>query len=128
MTQRTVRGLVCLAVLGLLATASRAQEPEETGVSTEDVELTGRVVDSEGHPLAGAEIWRPEEGSGKLLAAVSGPDGSFTYPFEGSFPLSACPPGWLPAESDDTSDIRLRPATRIAGRVVDAGDKPVEGV
>src|SRR5215210_7638681 len=132
MTQRTVRCLVCLAVLGLLAPASRAQE--ETGVSTEDMELTGRVVDSEGRPLAGVEIWRPAEGPGNVLAAVSGPDGSFTYPFDGVFPLSACPPGWLPDESPAKGEepegfqIRLRPATRIAGRVVDASGEPVEGV
>ncbi|MFL6200616.1 MAG: carboxypeptidase regulatory-like domain-containing protein, partial [Thermoanaerobaculia bacterium] len=133
MTQRTVRGLVCLAVLVFLAPASRAQE-EETGVSTEDVELTGRVVDSEGHPLAGVEIWRPTEGHDDVLAAVSGPDGSFTYPFDGMFPLSACPPGWLPDESPAKGEepegfqIRLRPATRIAGRVADASGEPVEGV
>jgi protocatechuate 3,4-dioxygenase beta subunit len=133
MTQRTVRGLVCLAVLGLLAPASRAQE-EESGVSTEDMELTGRVVDSEGHPLAGVEIWRPAEGPDDVLAAVSGPDGSFAVPFDGFFPLSACPPGWLPDESPVKGEepkgfqIRLRPATRIAGRVVDASGEPVEGV
>ncbi|HEX6862427.1 MAG TPA: carboxypeptidase-like regulatory domain-containing protein, partial [Thermoanaerobaculia bacterium] len=133
MTQRTVRGLVCLAVLVLLAPAARAQE-EETGVSTEDMELTGRVVDSEGQPLAGVEIWRPAEGPDDALAAVSGPDGSFTVPFDGFFPLSACPPGWLPDESPVKGEepegfqIRLRPATRIAGRVVDAGGEPVEGV
>ncbi|HEX5715930.1 MAG TPA: carboxypeptidase-like regulatory domain-containing protein [Thermoanaerobaculia bacterium] len=130
MTQRTVRGLVCLAMLVLLAPASRAQE--ETG--TEDIELTGRVVDSEGHPLAGVEIWRPTEGSDDVVAAVSGPDGSFTYPFDGVFPLGACPPGWLPDESPAKGEepmgfqIRLRPATRIAGRVVDASGEPVEGV
>jgi protocatechuate 3,4-dioxygenase beta subunit len=135
MTQRTVRGLVCFAMLSLLAPASRAQEAqeEETGVSTEDVELTGRVVDSEGQPLAGVEIWRPAGGFDKVLAAVSGPDGSFTYPFDGMFPLSACPPGWLPDESPAKGEepkefqMRLRPATRIAGRVVDARGEPVEG-
>ncbi|HVG06639.1 MAG TPA: carboxypeptidase-like regulatory domain-containing protein, partial [Thermoanaerobaculia bacterium] len=135
MTQRTVRGLVCLAMLCLLAPASRAQEQvqEETSVSTEDMEMTGHVVDSEGHPLAGVEVWRPTEGSGKILAAVSGPDGSFTYSFDGYFPLSACPPGWLPDESPVKGEepkgeqIRLRPATRVAGRVVDARGEPVEG-
>lgn len=132
MTQRTVRSLVCLAVLVFLAPASRAQE--ETGVSTEDMEMTGRVVDSEGRPLAGVEIWRPTEGPDDVLAAVSGPDGSFTVPFDGMFPLSACPPGWLPDESPAKGEvpegfrIRLRPATRIAGRVVDARGEPVEGV
>jgi protocatechuate 3,4-dioxygenase beta subunit len=136
MTQKTVRGLVCLAVLVFLAPASRAQE--ETGLSTEDMALTGRVVDSEGHPLAGVEIWRPKEGPDlcppNVLAAVSGPDGSFTVPFDGLFPLSACPPGWLPDESPAKEEepegfqIRLRPATRIAGRVVDARGEPVEGV
>ncbi len=136
MTRKTVCGLVCLAMLGLLAPASRAQDAleEETGASTEDVELTGRVVDSEGQPLAGVEIWRPTEGSGKTLAAVSGSDGSFSYPFDGLFPLSACPPGWLPDESPVKGEkpegfqMRLRPATRIAGRVVDASGEPVEGV
>src|SRR5687767_7028286 len=132
MIQRAVRGLVCLAVLGLLAPASHAQE-EETSASTEDVELTGRVVDSEGKPLAGVEIWRPAGGFDKVLAAVSGPDGSFTYSFDGMFPLSACPPGWLPDESPVKGEepkgeqIRLRPATRIAGSVVDARGEPVEG-
>ena len=130
MTRKTVCGLVCLAMLVLLAPASRAQE-EETG--TEDVEMTGRVVDSEGHPLAGVEIWRPTEGSDDVVAAVSGSDGSFTVPFDGVFPLGACPPGWLPDESPAKGEkpegfqIRLRPATRIAGRVVDAGGEPVEG-
>lgn len=141
MTHRThgsVRSLVCLAVLFLLAVslarASRAQDvQEETAVETDDVELTGRVVDSEGQPLAGVEIWRPAEGSGKVLAAVSGPDGSFRYPFRGMFPLSACPPGWLPDSSPAKGEeptgyqMRLRPATRIAGRVMDARGEPVEG-
>jgi protocatechuate 3,4-dioxygenase beta subunit/nitrogen fixation protein FixH len=132
MTQRTVRGLVCLAVLVFLTPASRAQE--ETGLSTGDMKLTGHVVDSEGHPLEEVEIWRPTEGPDNVLAAVSGPDGSFTVPFDGLFPLSACPPGWLPDESPAKGEesegfqIRLRPATRIAGRVVDAQGEPVEGV
>jgi protocatechuate 3,4-dioxygenase beta subunit len=134
MTQRTVRGLVCLAVLSLLApAASRAQEEQEEAVSSEDLEITGRVVDSEGHPLAGVEVWRSTEGGDDVVAAVSGPDGSFTAPFNGM--LGACPPGWLPDESPRPEgeepagfEIRLRPATRISGRVVDARGVPAEGV
>ncbi|MFL6293604.1 MAG: carboxypeptidase regulatory-like domain-containing protein [Thermoanaerobaculia bacterium] len=126
MPTRTVRGFICLAaVIFLSAETSRAQEED----------LTGRVVDGEGRPLAGVEIWRPMESSAPAVAAVSGPDGLFTVPAAGIYPLSACPPGWLPDESPSPAprepgvfEIRLRPAARIAGRVVDGQGEPVEGV
>lgn len=134
MPTRTVRGFICLAALVFLSSdISRAQEEE--GVSLEELELTGRVVDAEGRPVAGVEIWRPTEGAEDHVAAVSGPDGLFTIPAGGVYPLGACPPGWLPDESPSQGsnepgvfEIRLRPATRIAGRVVDAQGEPVAGV
>jgi len=137
MPTRTVRGFICLAALALLSSGtSRAQEEaQEEETSWEEQEMTGRVVDAEGRPLAGVEIWRPTEGAEDAVAAVSGPDGLFTVLAAGIFPLSACPPGWLPDESPSPAprepgvfEIRLRPAARIAGRVVDGQGEPVEGV
>lgn len=127
MPTRTRRWLVFAAALAFLSPGiSRAQE---------DQALTGRVVDTEGSPVPGVEIWRPTEGSESLVAAVSGPDGLFEIPADGFFPLSACPPGWLPDNSPsqrssdpEVFEIRLRPATRIAGRVVDGQGEPVAGV
>lgn len=134
MTAKTRHSLVCLAALAFLSSAT-ARAEEETGVPWEEQELTGRVVDVEGRPIAGVEIWRPTDSAERRPAAVSGPDGLFVVPAGGMYPLSACPPGWLPDESPSRAprdpavfEIRLRPAARIAGRVVDGQGEPVEGV
>ena len=107
------------------------------------VVLAGRVVDPEGQPLAGAEIWVVPRAPRDWIsyykegpAAVSGPDGQFTLtdlPREGGIGLDVCRKGFL-AESrtirePDLEPLRivLDPAVRIAGRVIDPTGAPVAG-
>jgi protocatechuate 3,4-dioxygenase beta subunit len=102
--------------------------------------VTGRVVDSEGRPIPGVRIWTrqtEEEESRKAEprpVAITGPDGTFTAQgvLSSSWPLvAACPPGWVYAEEialAGSAELRLHPATRIAGRVIDRKGKPVAGV
>lgn len=85
------------------------------------------------------EIWLPptlHEKMGRTErrpAAVSGPDGLFRAQWSGET-YTACPAGWLPEEhrpsfgfSGKPVEIRLRPATRLSGRVVDVDGEPVAG-
>ncbi|HEX3130052.1 MAG TPA: carboxypeptidase-like regulatory domain-containing protein [Thermoanaerobaculia bacterium] len=102
--------------------------------------ITGRVVDDEGTPLAGVEVWlrtvqgRPVNPS---PAVVSGPDGTFSIPgsglSSGSY-LAACPAGrieavhFLQGDIQKPVELRLRRATRISGRVLDPQGRPAPGV
>ncbi|MEA2564266.1 MAG: hypothetical protein QOH06_5770 [Acidobacteriota bacterium] len=134
------RCLACLAVPVFLAVGiARAQQ--DTSVPAGGQTVTGRVVDAQGRPLSGVEVWRPhtlQEKIGRAQrrpAAVSGPDGRFTVsnlrPQEA---LTACPAEWLPAEvrpeaaADKPLEIRLQPAARLVGRVVDGRGEPVPGL
>ncbi len=135
------RRCLTFLVLPLFLSAGIALAQKDGSVSRKGHTVTGRVVDSEGRPLSGVEIWRPyteQERLGRAErrpAAVSGPDGLFTVtdlrPTES---LTACPLGWQFTEipSSDTYkkpvEFRLQPAARMAGRVVDARGEPVPGV
>lgn len=94
--------------------------------------VTGRVVDPDGKPVAGAEIWQDGD-----PVAVTGPDGSFRArgldPVSGE--LEVCGAGWI---DDDVFEyraglpreplvLRVRPAGRLTGRVIDENGAPVAG-
>jgi hypothetical protein len=135
-----VKALTFMA-LSLFLAAGIVRAQEDTSVPAGGRTVSGRVVDAQGRPLPGVEIWRPHTLQEKLgraerrPAAVSGPDGLFTVadlrPRE---ELTACPDGWVPAEvqPEDTAgkpfEIRLQPSARMAGRVVDGRGEPVPGV
>ena len=139
MTAKARFFLVCMAVPVLLA-AEICQAQKDTGVSAGGQTVTGRVLDDQGRPMPGVEVWRPhtrEErlGAERRPAAVSGPDGRFTTSNpQAREQLTACPAGWLPAEvptggaPDQPREIRLSPAARLAGRVVDRNGQPVPGI
>jgi hypothetical protein len=140
MPLKTRRCLVFLAVQVFLATGIGLAQ-EDAGVPTGGRTVTGRVVDAEGRPMPGVEVWRPhtlQEKMGRAVrrpAAVSGPDGRFTVSnLRLQEALTACPAEWLPAEArlEDTSgkplEIRLQPAARLVGRVVDGRGDPVPGL
>lgn len=123
----------------LLLVAGSVRAQEDRSVSASGHTWTGRVVDAEGKPLPDVEIWLPptlHEKMGRTErrpAAVSGPDGLFRAQWSGET-YTACPAGWLPAEhrpsfgfSGKPVEIRLRPATRLSGRVVDVDGEPVAG-
>lgn len=139
MPAKARRCLACLA-FPVLLTAGMARAQEDRNVSVQGQTWTGRIVDAEGKPLPGVEIWQPRTSEERLgrteprPVAVSGPDGLFTLPTcRGT--VTACPAGWVPAEhhlssspSGEPVEIRLRPAARMAGRVVDEQGKPVPGL
>jgi protocatechuate 3,4-dioxygenase beta subunit len=129
------RWIAIAALLAVAATAARAGQSEA-------LPLTGRVVDRDGKPIPGVRIWRfraPEEGLAfqPPPVAITRSDGTFslsrTAPF---FSLGACPPGWLYEGKQllgfppflPVFELRLRPATRVSGRVIDSSGAPVAGV
>ena len=135
---------LCIVLLSLLlfspTTAASAALPESPAPMTPKPPLiTGRVVDDEGKPLAGVEVWlRTNRGrqENPPPAVVSGPDGTFSLLgldlSSGSY-LAACPTGriqavhFLLADVERPIELRLRRATRISGRVLDPEGSPVPG-
>jgi protocatechuate 3,4-dioxygenase beta subunit len=105
--------------------------------------LAGRVVDSYGQSVAGAEIRAVSQASRDGIAdgkvrptAVSGPHGYFTLvdlPREGRIGLDVCCEGFLtgswtlPEPSLEPLHLVLEPAVRIAGRVSDPTGALVAG-
>jgi hypothetical protein len=105
--------------------------------------VAGRVVDSKGHPLAGAQVWALSEKDDHLPeyswhaaadgpAAVTRPDGRYEiHGFEPGL-LKVCREGFSPheasAESSRPSRVVLLPSplpSRITGRVVDDRGLPI---
>lgn len=128
-------------LLILLAFPAGAIPPPAGDVVT----LRGRVVSPEGRPLAGATVWLlPDENAGAeeaavpaKPAAVSGPGGRFALtglPAHGRLAVQICRDGYEPAglwmKAPPRHRVRavLRPASHIAGRVVDGQGRPVQGV
>ena len=131
-TSLTMAGLFALAILGR-ADETPAGVPAETGA------VTGLVVDLQGRPVAGAEVW------GLSYQEKAGPtrsdaDGRFRLPaLKADKPVTiwADAPGMArerrddvhiyPGKDRDIGRLTLLPGTRIRGRVVDAQGKPVAG-
>jgi protocatechuate 3,4-dioxygenase beta subunit len=100
--------------------------------------LAGRVVDSEGNPVAGAKV--AAHGAGGLgLACFTAPDGRFRLEglddsrhsllVETGFHLETRLPGFtIPkGETVDAGDIALEPGRQLSGRVVDREGRPLAG-
>ena len=134
--------LICLSALLGASSLTAAAGDEQQGISW-DADLprtvTGRVVDSEGRPIPGVRIWAQQteeeerRGAEPRPVAITGPDGTFSAQgVRSSWPLvAACPPGWVYAEKmafGGSAELRLHPATRISGQVVDKKGEPVAGV
>src|SRR5688500_15356743 len=99
MPAKARRCLAFMAVPVFLATGIGFAQ-EDTSVPAGGRTVTGRVMDAEGRPLAGVEIWGPHTLPDKLgraerrPVAVSGPDGLFTVSSRLPLvPLMACPSG-----------------------------------
>lgn len=137
-----------LLLVLLVPTAAVARAAEDAGVPAPGQDgarrtLVGQVLDSAGHGLSGVEIWGRLTLEVRLRLAEPRPiavtdrNGAFTiqdpHPFE---TLTVCPPGYLsrtvghdgPFPPGEAIELRLEPAGRITGRLVDARGEPVPGL
>ena len=134
-------GFTVLTVEGIVTPRDGGRMALGTFRLPNDQVVAGRVVDSKGHPLAGARVWAlsqdneqwdrfPPPGGGP--AAVTGPDGRFElHRFEPGI-LEVCRRGLSPVhltpESSTLNRIVLTPPpppSRISGRVIDDRGLPV---
>lgn len=110
--------------------------------------LSGRVVNGDGEPVAGAHVAARIKGTDErppavrpddAVRAASAEDGRFTLrglPADARLTAVARRPGFLPAHGDHdltaAADrplvLVLRPARAATGRVVDPDDRPLAGV
>ena len=131
-TRLTIAALIAWAVPGR-ADEKPAAAPAETGA------VTGLVVDLQGRPVAGAEVWGLSYQE-KVGPTRSGDDGRFRLPaLKPDKPVTvwADAPGLarerrddvriFPGKDRDIGRLTLLPGTRMRGRVVDAQGKPVAG-
>jgi protocatechuate 3,4-dioxygenase beta subunit len=118
--------------------------PTDLGILTllPGATLTGRVVDSDGQPVAGAEVWAALD-QGSLALGRKPSLGTTQTPEDGTFELSDLPlavrltltaakEGYALAEvrqidpaSAESLRVVLVPAARLAGRVVDSSGNGV---
>lgn len=107
--------------------------------SPEQFEISGRVLDGDGHPLSGATVvWRVTRGDRSEVETTTNPDGQFHLPL----PVGRTPaegilvashdnlgPDWL-EPSNEAGDVTLHLATdevAITGRLLDLEGRPIEG-
>jgi hypothetical protein len=123
------------------ATIEAGKETELELVIPRGFDLLGRVEDTDGAPIAGAEVWIAAHGElvDGTRAATTDASGSFRLrSLQSSTLVAACADGYRPSRSDrvsgeegDDQTIRLvlrRGAGVVAGEVVDSlTEKPVPG-
>ncbi len=132
------RHCLTFLVLSLVLAAGIARAQADRNISSGGPTWTGRVVDAEGRPLPGVEIWPESQAKlGRIEhrpATVSGPDGLFTVPIAWGT-MTICPAERVPAEHRPSSshprepvEIRLQSSADMAGRVVDVEGETVPGI
>lgn len=98
--------------------------------------LEGQVVDPEGEPVPGAQVWALDEKEEPLGTAVAGTNGSFeinNLRETRSMMLYACQDGYSLGASflghprQRPVQLILAPGVRLAGRVRDPQGQPIEG-
>lgn len=130
-------GVVSLAAILLLGSGSLGAEdgarPAATGM------IAGRVVDFQGRPVAGAEVWGVVHRE-KVGTTTTGADGGFRLgPLKEDRPVDV----WAEApdlarqraegrhvfagSDHDIGTLTLLPGTRLRGRVVDSKGQPIAG-
>lgn len=120
----------CLPVLLVLSAAG-------SGVTTGPVTLTGRVVDPQGRPLGGAEVWTwANDLAAAQRLAVTAADGRFEIPGLSRYQpvmLDVCREGYFFAQTEledvspDLLPVTLEPAGSLSGRL-HGPDGPLAGV
>ena len=120
------------------AASARSAAPTEVVLRKSRV-LAGRIVDEEGRPVAGADVW--VRGPGLRTSVRSGRDGEFAFLdlLAGMYGLAAWRQDFAPVvvvqleipEEEarvDLGTLTLRKAVLLEGRIVDSQGSPVEGV
>jgi protocatechuate 3,4-dioxygenase beta subunit len=140
----TAAGYEPVAVSGLEMPAGAEPVALGTVYLAPAAKLSGRVVDADGEPVAGAEISVSllDAGGAAAVGRAGEPvrsdeSGSFTVgdlARSSRVRLAVRRQGYLPAQSppldvpsDDEATIELRRAAAVSGRVTDADRRPVEG-
>jgi len=132
------RRIIMLTATALVAWAVPGRADEKpAGTPPEAGAVTGVVVDMQGRPVAGAEVWGLAYQK-KYGPTRSGDDGRFRLPaIDGDKPVNvwADAPGLARGRRDDVhvflgkdrdiGRLTLLPGTRVRGRAVDARGKPI---
>ncbi|MBN2129565.1 MAG: carboxypeptidase regulatory-like domain-containing protein [Sedimentisphaerales bacterium] len=135
-------------VLAVVGTVPAAQSTSSPAAPADSVTLTGRVLDAEDKPVAGAEVRFVEMVDSETASRYSEiklqgkittePDGAFSFSVPRADesrngmitahkePLALGWAGWRMQE-DEQRDIRLAEPEALSGVVVDENDRPVAG-
>jgi len=134
------RSITILALAVLIAWTVRGRADEKpAGAPAQTGAITGLVVDRQGRPVAGAEVWGVSR-QDKFGLTRTGTDARFRLPgLKPDKPVTvwADAPSLarerrddvriFPGKDHDLGRLTLLPGTRMCGRVVDAQGKPVAG-
>ncbi len=134
------RSVMILTMAGLIAGAMHGLADEPTArVSAQPGAISGLVVDLEGRPVAGADVWAVARQE-RFGPTRSGPDGRFRLAeLKPDKPVTvwADAPGLARARHDDVhifpgkdrdlGRLTLLTGTRMQGRIVDSRGKPLVG-